>query len=282
MPFQVFFHSLEVTSSLPSETPLFILHTDALSPGSIGLLNTFLSNYGRSARFLDASALIPEQLPIRDGDHVSAATFYRLFIADILPVDIDQAVYLDVDMLAVRSIDELFTLSVNALIAAADHCTPANGLRLWGDTGGSYFQAGALVIPLQAWRQQGISQVFIDVMQNYRDSIRWWDQDVLNIALRDRWQRFSIWMNTCEAVVRGFPAEQVHQSARLIHYSGSNKPWNSLNPSPFTSNWDDCYQAAFGEPFNRQALIPPPPPPLAHRLKKAVRSRLTGLIHGRR
>ena len=85
MPFQVFFHSLEATGSIPASTSLFILHAAALSSESIEMLQAFLGRYGRVASFVDATALIPEDLPIHQGDHVSPATFYRLFIAEILP-----------------------------------------------------------------------------------------------------------------------------------------------------------------------------------------------------
>jgi lipopolysaccharide biosynthesis glycosyltransferase len=276
MPFQVFFHSLEATNSLPASTPLFILHTEALSCASIRKIQDFLGRYGRSITFLNASQLIPKKLPIREGDHVSPATFYRLFIAQILPAEIHRAVYLDVDMLAVGSISELFTLSLNSLVAAADHCAPSEGVRLWGECGGNYFQAGVLVIPVDIWRKEALSTTFVQVMQTHEHAIRWWDQDVLNIALRDQWQRLSIWFNTCDNIVRTFPDETVHQFARLIHFSGNYKPWNSLNPSPFVSHWDDAYRDAFNQSFNRKLLMPP----LPIRLKSAARSRLLGLIHG--
>ena len=277
MPFQVFFHSLETTNSIPISTSLFILHTDSLSRESIRTLQVYLSRYGRTASFVDASALIPAELPIRPGDHVSPATFYRLFIAEILPVDIEQAVYLDVDMLALRSISPLFDEPVHGLVAASDHCTPSDAIRLWGERGGTYFQAGVLVIPLQTWREQKIIQRFLDVMANEEERIQWWDQDVLNIALRDRWQRLPIWCNVCEAVHRALPLSLIEPHAALIHYSGSNKPWNTFASSPFTTHWDQGYEAAFGQPFQREALRPP----LRSRMKAAVRNRIAGLIHGR-
>lgn len=280
MPFQVFYHSLEATDSIPSSIQIFILHTEALSSESMKELHAFLSRYGRSAAFLDASQLIPADLPIRPGDHVSPATFYRLFIAEILPPDIDQAVYLDADMLALRSIAALFNEPVQDLVAAVDHCTPVNEMRLWGERGGTYFQAGVLVIPSQKWREQNILQRFLDVIANEHFRIQWWDQDVLNIALRDSWQRLPIWCNVCEAVHRALPLHLIEAQAALIHYSGSSKPWNAYNPSPFTAQWDLGHEAAFRQPFNREALRPPRPP-LPTRLKAAMRSRFTGLIHGR-
>jgi lipopolysaccharide biosynthesis glycosyltransferase len=281
MPFKVFYHSLEATASIPDKTQLFILHTETLSRESIHELQAFLSRYGRSATFSDASPLIPEDLPIRSSDHVSPATFYRLFIANILPEDIDQAVYLDSDMLALRSIANLFHEPVRGMVAAADHCSPANELRLWGERGGSYFQAGVLVIPLQTWREQGIYHRFLEVMANEQERIQWWDQDVLNIAFRDCWQRLPIWCNVCEAVHVALPMSLIESQAALIHFSGSRKPWHAYNPSPFTTHWDLGYETAFMQPYNREALRPPKTP-LPSRLKAALNSRIAGLVFGRR
>ena len=281
MPFQVFFHSLEATASIPASAPLYILHTAALSSKTIGMLQEFLGHYGRFASFVDATALIPADLPIRPGDHVSPATFYRLFIAEILPAEIEQAVYLDADMLALRSIASLFDEPVHELVAAVDHCSPSLEIDLWGGCGGSYFQAGVLVIPLCTWREQAILLRFLEVIASEQERIQWWDQDVLNIALRDRWQRLPIWCNVCEAVHQALPLSLIEPHAALIHYSGSRKPWNAYDPSPFTAHWDQGYEAAFNHPFNREALLPPRPP-LRSRIKAAVRSRISGLSHGRR
>lgn len=277
VPFKVFFCSLEATNSIPKNVPIFILHTESLSSGSISVLESFLRGYGRSVTFADASSLIPANLPIRQGDHVSPATFYRLYVASILPEEIDQVVYLDADMLALRSAEYLFTEPLDGLVAAADHCSSADEIRLWGERGGSYFQAGVLVIPLQTWRQQDLVSRFHQVMASEQQRIMWWDQDVLNIALRDRWQRLPIWCNVCEAVQRALPLPLLEAHTSLIHYSGRSKPWNALHPSPFTEHWDRGYAAAFGIPFDRSIFLPS----RRSRLKAALRSRLNGLIHGR-
>jgi lipopolysaccharide biosynthesis glycosyltransferase len=277
MPFQVFYHSLEATDSIPGSIHLFILHTETLSSESIKELQAFLCRYGRSATFLDASPLIPADLPLRSGDHVSPATFYRLFIAEILPPEFDQAVYLDADMLALRSIAPLFSEPVSGLVAAADHCTPANEVRLWGECGGSYFQAGVLSIPLKKWREQGLLQSSLQVMASNHHRILLWDQDVLNIALRDQWQRIPIWYNVHAALSHSFSQAELEKHACVIHFTGRHKPWNALDSSPFTAQWDAAYADAFGVPFDRSAFQPSS----RSRLKHAVLSRFSGLIHGR-
>jgi lipopolysaccharide biosynthesis glycosyltransferase len=281
IPFQVFFHSLEATDSLPINIPIFILHSNALSYDSIHILRLFFARYGRHVTFLDASAHVPSNLPIRQSDHVSPETFFRLLIAEILPDQFDHAIYLDADMLALRSVSALFEETVDCLIAAVDHFSLWDELRLWGERGGTYFQAGVLVIPLWRWRKECLVQQFLGVMASEQHRILWHDQDILNMVVRDRWARLPIWWNVCEAVNRSLSPQMIQESAVLIHYSGSQKPWNAVCPSPFTSSWDECYQATFGVPFDREALMPPSPP-LRSRLNSALRARIAGLIYGRR
>ena len=256
MPFQVFFHSLVQTSSLPEELEIYILHSVSLGLGSIERISGFLGQHGFSLTFLNLDRLIPENLPIRSWDHVSLSTYNRLFIADILPLHIETAFYLDADMLALRSLRPLFDTSVGSLLAAVDHFAPDEGIRLWGAQGGSYFQAGVLVVPVSTWREMRLSKSFLSVIGNQAGRILWWDQDVLNIAIEDRWQRLPIWYNLCQEALRFVPHADALSNGILIHFSGRYKPWNSFNPSLYTAHWDRSYHECFGVPFNRPSLDP--------------------------
>lgn len=279
MPFQVFFYSLDATRSLPPDVPIFILHTTSLSTDSIIILQEFMQRYKRQAVFLDATHLVPESLPMHEDSHYSAATFYRLFAAEILPGHIEKAVYLDSDMLAIRSVEELFRWDVKGPIAAVDHMRPWHALRLWGEKCGTYFQGGVLVIPIAAWREQNFAQYFIDIMKKEWDRIDFVDQDVMNLAFPDQWNRLPVWFNIEETAITTLPIELIRDNIRLVHYSGNTKPWLFYNPSPFTAHWDEAYHAVFGEPFDRTIFLPPLPP-LRRRLKDAVKSRLHGLLYG--
>jgi lipopolysaccharide biosynthesis glycosyltransferase len=257
LPFKVLFNSLENTNSIPGETQIFILHGEELETKSITDLNIYFQSFKREAIFLNPTHLLPSNLPYRASDHVSLATYYRLFISEILPAEIDYVVYLDSDMLALRSISNLFTDYTCDWIAAVDHCSPQDGIRIWGDRGGSYFQAGVLVIPLATWRREKIIDRFLEVIQNHNDEIKWWDQDVLNIVFRDCWQRIPIWYNVTSSIHGIYNYSQIEKFAILIHYSGDRKPWNFFTPSPYTTLWDNGYLAAFGVTFDRAALKTP-------------------------
>lgn len=253
--FKVFFHTLQETSSIPSETEIFILHAGSLEAETIRRIQSFTAGYKREVHFLNIEEHIPDNLPLASGDHVSAATFYRLFIADILPTHIKTAVYLDSDMVALKSIASLFSVQCKgSLVAAVDHCSPRDQLRLWGEKGGSYFQAGVLVIPVETWRAQMLSKRFIETMQNSAKSICWWDQDILNISLEGSWSRLPVWMNVCRDLQRIIPRKMVNKNACLIHYSGKEKPWNTKRHHTHDIHWLKAYKRLYGKKYHKSII----------------------------
>ena len=276
MPFQVLFHSLQRTGSLEDDTPVFILHEETLSAASIALLDGFFTRYGRPVSFIAANGHIPDDLPIAAGDHVSKATFYRLFVAEILPPHIASVLYLDADTVAIRGIRDLLRMELASPVAAADHLSPSDQIRLWGGKGGGYFQAGVMLFDLEWWRVNRCAELFVDILKTQRQRILWWDQDVLNIAFENKWQRLDVCYNVCQGVIRAVPEDLLKESARLIHYDGSHKPWVQTVSRPFKDVWLDAYESAFAARHEQ----PLPSPGLPGILANAVLSRVKGLIHG--
>jgi lipopolysaccharide biosynthesis glycosyltransferase len=257
MPFQVFFHSLHTTDSLPPEIPIYILHTSDLTTESINKLTSFLSIYGRLAEFIDASSAIPDRLHIPEGTYYSPATYYRLFVTNILPQHITHIVYLDVDLIAVRSIVSLFSFTFDDPIAAVDHLSPYHSIRIGRENADPYFQAGILLIALNKWRDLNLVSTFISIINNHWDSLKCVDQDVLNIALRDQWTRLPLGFNIEENAIRNIPFDWIEEHIKIAHFTGKNKPWNSYKPLPYVSHWDASYKAVFGIDFDREQFKPP-------------------------
>ena len=252
MPFQVLFYSLHVTNSIPGGTPIFILYLEGdLSGDSRETLQGFLEHYNQEAVFVDTKEKLPDDLPISEDAHVSRATFYRLFVASILPKSVSSALYLDLDTVVVKSIRDLFDVELKSPVAAVDHLSPENTLRLRGWSGGNYFQAGVLLIDLDYWRENNCEATFVDIMKKQRPKIRFWDQDVLNIAFAENWQRLDIWFNVSQAVIATLPEDVVEENMRLLHYDGNHKPWKNGVERSFKEVWSDAYADLFGERFER-------------------------------
>jgi lipopolysaccharide biosynthesis glycosyltransferase len=251
LPLLVLMRSLHSTDSVPHGLPVYILHGASLSPATMAVLDDCLHGFGHPTRFIDVSQVVPADLPIRPGDHVTPETFFRLYSTGLLPPDLDQAVYLDADLLAIREVRALFSATLTHPVAAVDHLSPADQLRVHGPGSGTYFQAGVLLLDLHRWRSMGIEARFREILKRDRDRIRWWDQDVLNIALENDWQRLPVWYNVTGAVLHHVPPDQVAANARLIHFAGSAKPWTSNHPHPYRDAWDEAYRLAFGAVYDR-------------------------------
>ena len=252
MPFKVLWHSLIKTESIPKEVPIFILHTETLSLDSIHNVAELLKQYGHSATFKDAGSFIPDDLPL--SHHFSKATYYRLFIASILPYEITSVVYLDSDALAMRSIRELFYLELTYPIAAADHMAPMEAFRLWGDQLGDYFQSGVMLANLSEWRTCQFEKVFRKILNEERDRIIWCDQDILNIAFENKWQRLPIWYNLSRLARSQIQKKVVLEKCCFLHYDGSSKPWNFLSNSWEVQYWYLIYKESFGKEFDKKDI----------------------------
>ena len=160
-------------------------------------------------------------------------------------------------MVVINCMADLFGTTYPTPIAAVDHLSPYQSVRLWGESGGSYFQAGVMLASLNTWRMKDMSAEFIAIISENKHRLGCVDQDVLNIAFKDNWTPLPIGYNIEEGALRSLSPQWLDDHVKIAHFSGLKKPWNSFNPSPYTSIWDQAYEDAFGVPFNREQLKPP-------------------------
>ena len=252
-------HTLLKNGNVPKSSGIFVIHDSSLGMKSRGRIQKFASEHARSVAFLNAAGRIPAGLPLSPSDHVTEATFFRLFAATLLPPDITSVLYLDCDLLVRQDIGGLLEVPVSSPVAAADHLSPPDEIRLWGPLGGAYFQAGVLIINLDSWRANEADANFVQIAHRERHRIRWWDQDILNLAFANAWERLEIWNNVGFRVVETFPKEVVDRCARIVHFDGADKPWVIDKPRAFRDEWFREYRDVFGRPFDmrrvRQPLI---------------------------
>lgn len=250
LPFRVLWRSLVETKSVPLATTLYVLHSSTLSLESRLTLREVVEPSGILVKFRSVSLSSLGDLPLAQSDHVSEATYYRLLVHDLLPKKVSSVLYLDADLVAVASVRELFGIELDQPVAAVDHASPSNSFRLWGPLSGGYFQSGVLIIDLVRWRAENVSATFAQILKNDRERIKWWDQDVLNIAFQNNWQRLPYWFNVTPVVREFVTPEKLRETSRLIHFSGRAKPWNSQQSRVQDSgHWHKFYELEFGKPL---------------------------------
>lgn len=193
-------------------------------------------------------------LPIKkDGmpSHCSIATYYRLFISDILPHDIDTILYLDSDVIVRGPLSGLFQnpsdeIAIEGVIDNWEgDITKFNRLRY--NPSFRYINAGVLVIHLNYWRSNNVLSSFLRYIKEFPEQILHHDQDILNHCLFDKKAILSFRYNVQDGFLmkhRNFLYYDVEtvfeydiEHPVIIHYCSSSKPWHKRSKHPYTSEY---------------------------------------------
>lgn len=223
-----------------------VLH-NGIDSNSLALIERIAYDYGQKIKFYLVDETLFSAFPIgRDGQntHVgtSYATYYRLFLSELLPNDINRVLYLDGDIIVMDSLNELWTTDMHdkAIAAVPDSYNNKiehyNRLRYPQQLG--YFNAGVLLINLDYWRTNNVVSAFCQYASARHDSLYCHDQDILNYVFRDskivlplRYNMLNeYWFKTRHSVVSWEFDNQIHygqQHPAIIHFTGLPKPWFS-------------------------------------------------------
>jgi lipopolysaccharide biosynthesis glycosyltransferase len=162
------------------------------------------------------------------GTHWTIATFFRLFLPVILPSSIDRLLYLDCDTIVLDDVSQLFELDFgqNPLAAVIDPeedkaKSPIGVLR--------YYNAGVLMMELDRWRDNQISQKCFDYLATPGVPAAFLDQDAINKVLEGqifelpmRWNR-----QVTNLLVSDTAFASLHQHVSICHFITAQKPWHA-------------------------------------------------------
>ena len=172
--------------------------------------------------------------------HVTIDSYYRLFLAEILPETVNKILYLDGDIIVRHSLVDMYKISLDnfAIAAVADMDEGAiqkfNNLRYEQSLG--HFNAGVLLINLEYWRTHHLLQNFIDFATEYPERIKFHDQDILNYVLRESKQSLHLKYNVQDGFFKKVPniswkyereLKEAINDPFIVHFTcgGANKPW---------------------------------------------------------
>ena len=162
--------------------------------------------------------------------HITVETYYRFKIPDILPHQ-KKALYLDCDVLANSSIDELWDIDISGHSVAAVRELgmsryPSNHLEKHGVEVSTYFNAGVLLINLEYWRKHDITKKLFCSSIKIREDIKFVDQDVLNYTLKDSKLLVEDKYNFQETGYHKKDRKPDLEYPVIVHYLGKSKPWS--------------------------------------------------------
>lgn len=194
------------------------------------------------------------------------ATYFRFIIADYFSGKIDKLLYLDADIACKGSLQELIALSfdeneIAAVVAEGDiewWTKRSLSLTTPGLVKG-YFNAGFLLINLNAWFAGNISSRAIDMLRDPEivRKITHLDQDVLNILLVDKARFIDRKFNTQYSInyaLNDKVLNPVTDATVFIHYIGPTKPWHEWATYPVSESF---LEAKSRSPWKNEQLLKP-------------------------
>ena len=189
-------------------------------------------------------------------NHISEATYYRLFCNDYLPKNIETIIYIDAHIICVENPIKLIKADTNKLIR--DDKTISTKTELIRSeksqhtferldmSSSKYFNAGVMNINFKKWVEMNVD--FNEKLKEYSDKLEYWDQDLLNHIFDGDYQELDTRLNKVidfafyEYQKDTLNVKKIIDNSSLIHFAGSHKPW-SVNG--IMCNLSEIYQSEF-------------------------------------
>lgn len=207
---------------------------------------------GRKAelRFIPIDETIFDGFP--ESNRYPKQIYYRLAAPLLLPEELDRILYLDVDLVVINSLQELYHTDFegNYYIACShvgDALTKLNQLRLGVEEDVPYINTGVMVMNLPLLRQNlSLEQI----RQTARKKMRTFvlpDQDIVTVmhgehikladTLRYNLSDRLIRANNADPRNNKIDLQWVRENAAILHFYGKNKPWKEH----YSGIWDALY-----------------------------------------
>ncbi|TLD87549.1 glycosyltransferase family 8 protein [Helicobacter sp. MIT 05-5294] len=250
------------TQNLEDEGYCFHILSDSLQPSTL----TKLANLESSLQIIYPCKILVHFLDDKDfkdlpkrANRTNYSNFFRIKLASVLP-EIDKCLYLDVDMLVIGDLRELFALDLGENIAGVvlDCSNPyrQKSLKARDSTRADftfpfreeYFNSGFMLINLPKWRELDIQGKALEFVRNFTTNM---DQDILNavignqtLKLPPKWnlfvnhftaQRLGRQDNFCadesKNCLFGYTSKELQESLkdiRIVHFTFlCAKPWEN-------------------------------------------------------
>ncbi|XP_021905037.1 probable galacturonosyltransferase-like 4 [Carica papaya] len=174
--------------------------------------------------------------------------YARIYLADILPHNVERVIYLDSDLVVVDDIAKLWDVEMeNKVVAAPEYCH-ANFSQyftnaFWSDTEMAkifsgrkpcYFNTGVMVIDVEKWRRGGYTQK-LEFWMGVQKMKRIYQLGSLPPfllvfagemkAVNHRWNQHGLGGDNFEGKCRTLHPGPIS----LLHWSGKGKPWLRLD-----------------------------------------------------
>ena len=207
----------------------FYVLTADISKNSQEMLRALTNKYdGVTMQFIFIDDTMFSGFPLNI-KHIIKETYFRYLIADVLP-EVEKALYLDVDILVLGDLYELWATDIENFFIAGSHKEyftkefPGYKEKIGLAEDDIYINAGVILMNLERIRRFNKVQELFDNTKKLKDIIRIQDQDIINITFNKGIKDISNIYNYTESDRRGVSRQ--NDEVIIVHFNTGNKPWN--------------------------------------------------------
>ena len=269
----VLINSIIVNSSEHNYYDIVILYKNIGIDEQCRIISMIEKHQNFSIRFYKVNIDNEEELYVeRNGSPLSFEAYYRLLICDILSEEYTRAVYLDVDMIVVEDVAQLYDINVdNYILGAGRDITGVcanygpNGearVRYQNEVLGientdEYFISATLVINLIRFREEISSEELVRMAKGRK--WRQHDQDILNYLCRNKKAKLidCSWNVMADFGKNKYLPDSIfdewiesEKKPKIVHYGGNWKPWKM---DTYRDKW--FWENAVNTPFWQDIMI---------------------------
>jgi lipopolysaccharide biosynthesis glycosyltransferase len=203
----------------------------------------------------------------------SVVAYARMLVPDSLPRAASRLLYLDSDIVVIDDLRPLFETSLEGAVLAAvldpvppwiDRPFRSEVLKLPDPE--FYFNSGVLLIDVEAWHRESVTQRAFEFSNNLPPGTRllYPDQDTLNAILSNSWLPLDRKWNYFKHD-ETMNLQQFRSEAAIVHFASGKKPWLSGSTHPAKQIYLDHRKLTL---FAEEPLGSP----AKHRLNQFIRS----------
>lgn len=260
--------STVLNSRLSGDNFCFYIINDGIGEEKQAKILQTADSFGSKIVFVDT----PENLSdVYISGHLSRATYFRLALPDLLPQNVKKIIYLDVDLVVLQDLADMWAVDIAGYGLAATKdlgimcssrlCKQKIAAIGWKPEA-NYFNAGVLVLNIDFWREHNSSQEIIDLILN--NSFPHHDQDALNKIFMGKWVEIDekwdvippVFFLFLKVLFSPFKKEAIQAKLNLgiLHYAGRYKPWEF----EIHEGFNDKYYEYLGQTAFKDVKMPQP------------------------
>jgi lipopolysaccharide biosynthesis glycosyltransferase len=212
--------SIEVNHKT-GEQILFYVLDDGISGKNKRKLVSSVDKEMFSIEWVSGKSVIPGRMTIPyDNSSYPLIIYMRMFIPYFVPEKYGKVIYMDVDMIVLGDISDLWNTDLKGYPVGAaidvrikefgSRTAIANYRELGFEAGTRYFNTGLIIMNTRQWRDQDITPKVFGCIEANRPYANYPDQYGLNVVLANNWMEIdTMW---------SWSAEEWNPDARLIHF----------------------------------------------------------------